>query len=165
MNTWRIMKKNNIKLHIRQLLSLIIVFSIFCFYSSCFANRKIYLSDIILTENSLIIEIDLKNVTIYNIKDVRIDYKNISKAVLFEPEEIMYNKTKSNITINLNLNDKVLYTNEEAEIYIQISGGFIVGHIFIGNPISNIEPYYIFPSQEYESVKIIILNQSYSYRI
>ncbi|MDR2923992.1 MAG: hypothetical protein LBU85_11715 [Treponema sp.] len=85
-------------------------------------------------------------------------------GISFEPEEIAYNKKDSKIIINLDLKNKILYTNEEAELIIKISGGSITGDIFIGNPISNIEPFYSFPGNAYEKVRIIILKQYHIYR-
>jgi predicted RNA-binding protein len=135
------------------------------FIFSCHANEKIFISNCVLTENSLIIEISLEGVIIYDITDVRIDYKNISRSILFETEEITYDKTDSEITINLALTNKILYTNEEAEMRIKISGGFIMGDVFIGNPISKIDSFYVFPSKAYEKVRIILLSQHYIYRM
>jgi len=131
--------------------------------TTCYANEEIFISNCTLTEDRLIVEIDLRDVIIYRITRVRIDYKNISKSILFEPEEITYEKTDFKIVINLDLKNKILYTNEEAKLIIQISGGFVTSEIFISDPISNIDPYY-FPSNAYDRVRIIILKQYYIYR-
>jgi hypothetical protein len=141
-----------------------LAFSLFII-ATCYANEKMEISNCHLNEDSIIVEIDLENVIVYDIMDVRINYCNIIKSILFEPEEIIYTKTNTNITIRLDIKNKILYTNEEAELIIKISGGFINGRIFIGNPISRIEPFYIFPSNAYERVRIIILNQYYVYRM
>ena len=144
---------------------LLVFFLLFIFTISCSAKEKIFISNCMLSENNLIIEVNIENVIIHNITDVRIDYKNISKAIIFEPEEITYDKTDTKIIINLSLDNKVLYTNEEAEMRIRISGGFITGDLFIGNPISDIETYYLFPSNAYQKVRVIVLNQYYIYRM
>jgi hypothetical protein len=145
---------------------LLIVLIFFVFSSICYANDEVQIINCVLTEDALVVEIVIKNIIIYKITDVHIDYKNISKSVLFEPEEIKYNReTNTKIVINLSMTDKFLYTNEEAELCIKISGGYIIGDIFIGNPISKIEPFYTFPSKAYERVRIIIMKQRYNYRI
>ena len=132
---------------------------------SCYANKRILIKNCVLTENSMIIEVDLENVIIYRITGIYIDYKNIPKSITFEPEEIEYDKTDSKIVINLNLENIVLYINEEAELIIKISGGFIVGDIFIDCLISEAEPFYFFPNEIYERLRIIILDQYYIYQM
>jgi hypothetical protein len=69
--------------------------------------------------------------------------------------------TDSKIVINLNLTNKVLYTNEEAELSIQVSGGFIHGYIIIEDPISESGQFYTFPNNAYENLNINILKQGY----
>ena len=116
----------------------------------------------------MIIEVDFKNVIIYRITGVYIDYKNIPiSTIRFGTDEIEYYKTDSKIVINLNLENRALFINEEAELGIKISGGFIVGDIFIHNLISEIEaePFYTFPNEVYERLRVIISDQYFIYKM
>ncbi len=134
------------------------------FITACYGNEKIFISNCVLTEDSIVIEVDIENVIIHRITGASIIYKNIAASIWFDPDEITYNKTDSKIMIELNLKNEILHTNDEAELFISISGGGITGDIFIGNPISKIEPSYSFPSNAYEKVRIIIFDQFYTYR-
>lgn len=144
---------------------IIVLFSVMVF-ANCYANKNVFISSCILSENSMIIEIEYKNVQIFRIRDVSIDYKNIPMHVWFsEDEEVTYHKTESKIVICLDLTDKTLYTNEKAELTIAVSGGFIVGDIIIEDISSDKESFYTFPSNMHENIKVNILKQSYGLNI
>jgi hypothetical protein len=113
----------------------------------------------------MVVEINFKNVIIYEIREVNIDYKNIPISINFDKAEITYDKTESKVIIKLNLIDKVLYTNEEAELSIKVSGGFIYGYIIIEDSSSKMEKFYTFPNNVYKNLNINILRQGYGLNI
>jgi hypothetical protein len=129
--------------------------------------NKVFISDCIVNESSMIIEIEYKNVHIFEIIDVRIDYINIHKTIKFlgDDGEVNYEKTKSRIIICLDLTDKVLYTNEKAKLTIKVSGGFIHGYIVVEDKNQSTEPFYTFPNKEYKNFVISILSQGYGLKI
>jgi hypothetical protein len=133
---------------------------------NCYANKNVSISNCVITENNIIIDIDFKNVKIFRIREVSIDYKNIPIHIWFSgDEEITYYKTESKIVICLDLTDKILYTNEEATLSIKVSGGFIYGDIIIENSSSEREQFYTFPNNTYENLNINILKQGYGLNI
>jgi hypothetical protein len=132
------------------------------FFSGCYTIRNVSISNCTIVENSIIIEIDLKNVKIFEVTGVYIDYKHIPISVKFlDEDEITCFMTNSKIVINLCLTNKGLYINEKAELIISVSGGFIYGDILIEYLNANAEPFYSFPNTEYEYFRINILNQGY----
>jgi len=144
----------------------IIVILFIVFFSSCYLNRNLYISSLFLTEDSMIIEIEYRNVKIFDIRDVNIDYKNIPIYIKFsENEEVTYDRTDSKIVISLDLTDIVLFTNEKAELTVAVSGGFIYGDIVIEDLSLNLEQSYTFPSEVFRNLNINILNQGYGLNI
>ena len=114
----------------------------------------------------MIIEIEYRNVKIFDIRDVNIDYKNIPIYIKFsENEEVTYDRTDSKIVISLDLTDIVLFTNEKAELTVAVSGGFIYGDIVIEDLSLNLEQSYTFPSEVFRNLNINILNQGYGLNI
>jgi hypothetical protein len=135
------------------------------FLASCYANKNVSISHCIITENSMVVEINFKNVIIYEIREANIDYKNIPISINFDKAEIAYDKTESKIVIKLDLTDKVLYINEEAALSIKVSGGFIHGHIIIEDSSSEREQFYTFPNDAYKNLNINIFEQGYGLNI
>jgi len=148
----------------RKLFIIILILSIFA--AGC-RGEKVVISDIILTEDNMIIEIDTVNTDINFNDPIRIHYKNIPTTSYFfikKLEKEQYDKKNLRFTLTLELKEetrtiyeeeisfdktleeRILFINEEAKMMVGIFGGFLTADIFI------------------EKDKVYILEQDYSSR-
>ena len=79
--------------------------------------------------------------------------------LVFEKEDIFNQISKNQITVELNCANKTLKTNQEYELHLRFSGGYVTAKFFIGNPIEKIPE--CFPCNP-EKIRIIILDESFS---
>ncbi len=137
---------------------IIICLSNFLFHSvliSCVLQKKINITNMSIENNKITINLNCKNFA-QKINEVIID--NDNDYLVFEKEDIINKITKNTITVELNCTNKTLNTNNEYTLHLRFSGGYAVAKIFIGNPIEKIPD--IFPCNDYEKIRIIILEQS-----
>jgi hypothetical protein len=117
-----------------------------------YKKRDILISRCLLTEDSIIIEINTHNIGLLHIRNVIISYKNIPSRILFLPYEIKeeewQNKNDSKLTVTLNLENisifekkddlfdeaqetRAIIIDEEAELKIETFRVHIYGTILI----------------------------------
>lgn len=129
---------------------------------SCSPKKEVSIKNFQLNANGFSIDLDLKNVSITKVLDVRMDYPDGSNSLYFDNEKIKIRQKESGLIIELDAKNMKLVVNETVQLSIKIPGGFIEAKFFIGNQVGDVKPYYLFPAETFDDVRIIILKQ-YSY--
>ena len=152
--------------YIRKKLPLLIIIGLILFHLFLCSREKgrMFITNIALTKNSIVIEIEKKKIPRNFHNNLEIIYKNIPESLYFRTEiqEKWHNDGSSTVTMTVDLSDMtfavyeereelfndrivdIFYINEEATLVIQLTGSSLGSDIFI------------------EEDKISILDQNYS---
>jgi hypothetical protein len=133
---------------------IIFILPLFTAFTCIGTSDEKVITNITLTENSMVIEIDRRVVNLPFGEGIRISYTNIPPNIAIEAhiEEGVSNQSGYVAIIIVDLTDiprtifneeaellnergffnRILYVNEEAELEIPFNGGSVSAHIFIG---------------------------------
>lgn len=126
------------------------------FFISCVLQKRIKISNCTIENKKILIHLDCKQFS-QKINEAIIE--NEYDYLVFEKEDIFNQISKNQITVELNCANKTLKTNQEYELHLLFSGGYVTAKFFIGNPIEKIPE--CFPCNP-EKIRIIILDESFS---
>lgn len=138
----------------------ILVISIAIFLTLCAViffvlHKKINIESITITKETICINLKCKNFS-QNINEAVLE--NDNQYFIFEKNDIDCKITNTQMIVVLNCANKTIHLNQQYKLMLKFSGGYVTAKLILKN--ANERNDNTFPCEDYETVRIVILDES-----
>lgn len=129
------------------------------FFNSCIYYEELVMENYTIEKESIKISFDCTNFK-REIKEVTLENEN--SYYVFEDNDLSSEIYNNKLYLRIDFSEKEIKSNHEYLMTLRFSGGYKYIKIFLGNPISKISE--IYPCDDFQNIRIIVLEQSTIYR-